>query len=245
MRRFKKIGPSSTTAFSYSRAAKTSIAHHSSRRTPDPCIIFSIDSSDHQSDDGTERSSPRICGMAVVWTLNVSNVGARRASWIEDRISDGQRTSGSATVGGTLGASRGIPRQTRASGGGLGASVQRHFWVRNAPYAVKARGNPLKSQQMRPPLRAHHKSPLEPEVIGLFFGCCRGRVPRRSRGGRAMPPSRGAFCVRVLLLDMPSQTEGTGNAGCWPHPWPACNKKSRRQSPQVQPRQPAFPAQWF
>ena len=30
-----------------------------------------------------------------------------------------------------------------------------------------------------------------------------------------------------------------------PHPWPACNKKSRRQSPQVQPGQPAFPARWF
>ena len=28
-------------------------------------------------------------------------------------------------------------------------------------------------------------------------------------------------------------------------PWPACNKKSRRQSPQVQPEQPAFPARWF
>jgi hypothetical protein len=62
---------------------------------------------------------------------------------------------------------------------------------------------------------------------------------------RITPPSRAAFCVRVLLLHMPSQTEGTGNAGCWPHPWPSCNKKSRRQSPQVQPRQPAFPARWL
>ncbi len=35
--------------------------------------------------------------------------------------------------------------------------------------------------------------------------------------------------------------EGAGNAGCWPHPWPACRKKSRRQSPQVQPRLPGIP----
>jgi len=36
--------------------------------------------------------------------------------------------------------------------------------------------------------------------------------------------------------------EGAGDAGCWPHPWPASNKKSWRQVPQVQPEQPAFPA---
>src|SRR5882724_1067319 len=47
-------------------------------------------------------------------------------------------------------------------------------------------------------------------------------------------------------IGLPSlQEEGAGNAGRWPHPWPACNKKSRRQSPQVRPDQPAFPARWF
>jgi hypothetical protein len=30
-------------------------------------------------------------------------------------------------------------------------------------------------------------------------------------------------------------TEGAGKAGCRPHPWPASNKKSWRQSPQVWP----------
>jgi len=94
--------------------------------------------------------------MAVVWTFNVPNAGTRRVFSIEDRIWDGQRTSVSATVGGTLGTSRGVLRQIRTRGGGLGddfkaASLQRHFWVRNAPYAVKDRGNPLKSQQMRAP----------------------------------------------------------------------------------------------
>ena len=35
-----------------------------------------------------------------------------------------------------------------------------------------------------------------------------------------------------LLVALEAE-EGAGNAGCRPHPWPACNKKSRRQSPQV------------
>src|SRR5580704_6306906 len=49
----------------------------------------------------------------------------------------------------------------------------------------------------------------------------------------------------MRLLVALEDEEGAGNAGCRPHPWPACNKKSRRQSPQVQPDHPAFPAQWF
>jgi len=94
--------------------------------------------------------------MAVVWTFNVPDARTRRVFSIEDGIWDCQRTSVSATVGRTLGASRGVPRQIRTRGGDLGddfkvASLQRHFWARNAPYAVKDRGNPLISQQMRPP----------------------------------------------------------------------------------------------
>jgi hypothetical protein len=94
--------------------------------------------------------------MAVVWTFNVPDAGTRRVFSIEDRIWDGQRMSVSATVGRTLGTSRGVLRQIRTRGGGLGddfkaASLQRHFWVRNAPYAAKDRGNSLKSQEMRPP----------------------------------------------------------------------------------------------
>ena len=38
--------------------------------------------------------------------------------------------------------------------------------------------------------------------------------------------------------------EGAGKVGSWPLPWPACRKKSRRQSPQVRPTLPAFPARW-
>jgi len=33
--------------------------------------------------------------------------------------------------------------------------------------------------------------------------------------------------------------------GAGRNPWPACNKKSRRQVPQVQPNHPAFPARWL
>ncbi len=35
-----------------------------------------------------------------------------------------------------------------------------------------------------------------------------------------------------------------GMPGAGRNPWPACNKESRRQSPQVQPDHPAFPARW-
>jgi len=64
-------------------------------------------------------------------------------------------------------------------------------------------------------------------------------------GGDMIPHSRGAFCVRVMHRSRPLRSEGAGNAGCGPHPWPACNKKRRRQSPQARPEQPAFPARWL
>jgi hypothetical protein len=59
------------------------------------------------------------------------------------------------------------------------------------------------------------------------------------------PHSRGAFRVRVLGMTCPRDDEGAGNAGRWPHPWPACRKNSRRQSPQVSRDIPAFPARWL
>jgi hypothetical protein len=136
--------------FSCSRAAKTSTALHSIRRTH-LCVIFGIDSLDleHQSDGG-------ICSMAVVWTFNVPDAGTRRVFSIEDGIWDGQMTSVSATGGRTLGASLGIHRQIRTRGGGLGddfkaASLQRYFWVRNAPWSSGKPCNCLILRQMRPP----------------------------------------------------------------------------------------------
>src|SRR6185437_8277074 len=57
---------------------------------------------------------------------------------------------------------------------------------------------------------------------------------------RRLDEARPSFWLHPL-----QKTEGAGNAGCWPHPWPACNKKRRRQSPQVSRNSPAFPARWF
>jgi len=66
--------------------------------------------------------------MAVVWTFNVPNAGTRRVFSIEDRIWDGQRTSVSATVGGTLGtAGESSDRFARAEVA-LGMISKRHLF---------------------------------------------------------------------------------------------------------------------
>ncbi len=57
-----------------------------------------------------------------------------------------------------------------------------------------------------------------------------------------VPAARNARVMQHACR--PSRREGAGNAGCWPHPWPACNKKCRRQEPQVSRSNPAFPARW-
>jgi len=54
--------------------------------------------------------------------------------------------------------------------------------------------------------------------------------------------SRGADAPESCGSRVPPRTEGAGKAGCRPHPWPASNKKSWRQLPQVWPNNPAFPA---
>lgn len=75
---------------------------------------------------------------------------------IEDMVWNSQRTLVSATGGRTLGQSQGASRQVRMRGCGLwddlkASPFQRHFWGRNAPYALTDPCNPLKSQQMRAP----------------------------------------------------------------------------------------------
>jgi hypothetical protein len=49
--------------------------------------------------------------------------------------------------------------------------------------------------------------------------------------------SRPSFRIRFALITK----EGAGKAGRRPRPWPACSKKSRRQSPQVWPGTPGLP----
>jgi hypothetical protein len=75
---------------------------------------------------------------------------------IGERIRYGHSTPVSATLGRMLGQSQGASRQIGARGGGLwddvkALALQRHFWVRNAPYVLADRCKSLKSQQMRPP----------------------------------------------------------------------------------------------
>jgi hypothetical protein len=75
---------------------------------------------------------------------------------IEDRIWDDQTTSVSEAVVRMRDQSREAFRRVCTRGCDFwddlkAPALQRHFWARNAPYAVKDRGNSLKSQQMRPP----------------------------------------------------------------------------------------------
>src|SRR5262249_55807719 len=49
------------------------------------------------------------------------------------------------------------------------------------------------------------------------------------------------FCFR----HRPENERAQGMPGAGRNPWPASKKKSWRQSPQVQPKHPAFPARWF
>ncbi len=127
--------------------------------------------------------------MAVVWTLNVLDAGTCRAFLIEHRIWDGQRTSVSATVAQTLGTSRGVPRQIRTRGGGIrddfkAVSLQRYLWLRNAPYALNDRGNPLKSQQIRPPSERTINPRLASKSLTLITA-----PTSRARGSIAIPTS--------------------------------------------------------
>jgi hypothetical protein len=55
--------------------------------------------------------------------------------------------------------------------------------------------------------------------------------------------SRGRDRVRTLPFDCRSGEQGRREDRVLVAPQPACSKKSRRQSPQVQPGHPAFPAQ--
>jgi hypothetical protein len=89
----------------------------------------------------------------------------------------------------------------------------------------------------------------------LWFGCT--LVSGGHRNAKARVGHRGMHieaCISFLATHSRSSPDGrrgplheesAGNAGRWPHPWPACNKKRRRQSPQVSRDIPAFPARWL
>jgi len=132
------------------------------------------------------RWCPKIRNMTLGWTLNVPDAGADRMLSIEDMVWNSQRTSVSATVGGMPAQSQGASRQVRTRGCGLWndlkpSPLQRYFWVRNAPYALRDPCNSLKSQQMRPPSeRTTSKSHKLKPNARIHPRC---RTPDRSSAG--------------------------------------------------------------
>jgi hypothetical protein len=52
---------------------------------------------------------------------------------------------------------------------------------------------------------------------------------------RRMTPE---WCIEHVPLIV---AEGAGKAGCWPHPWPPCERKCTGQEPQVRPVHPGLP----
>jgi len=90
---------------------------------------------------------------------------------IEDIVWDSQEMSESAAVGQGQGASRRVHTRERGLGDNLKAPpLQRHFWVRNAPYRLTNLGNSLISQQMRPPSeRTTGNKPLIRRIFSRFL----------------------------------------------------------------------------
>jgi hypothetical protein len=80
------------------------------------------------------------------------------------------------------------------------------------------------------------------ELLSLLRGNCQGELPRELPTDRVL----AARCVRVFCFTPPSShEEGTGKAGCRLAPMVRVQQKKHAAEPQVQPDQPAFPAQWF
>ncbi len=53
------------------------------------------------------------------------------------------------------------------------------------------------------------------------------------------------FASELCEQSPSSEARAQGRPGVGSHPWPACRKECRRQSPQVRAGQPAFPARWL
>jgi hypothetical protein len=72
------------------------------------------------------------------------------------------------------------------------------------------------------------------------------RLALRLAGTTAENEARPCILAAHLAPELcpsshPLKSEGAGKTGRWPRPWPACNTKSRRQSPQVWPNTPGLP----
>jgi hypothetical protein len=64
---------------------------------------------------------------------------------------------------------------------------------------------------------------------------------RKARHRGLATPGVASWC-RESAVSKIKRAQGRPGAGR--NPWPACSKKCRRQSPQVEPNHPAFPARW-
>jgi hypothetical protein len=72
-------------------------------------------------------------------------------------------------------------------------------------------------------------NPESRDDSGLLRRC----APRNDGGETCVLILAPAFASECCSSDRPLENEGAGKAGCRSHPWPACSRKSRRQSPQV------------
>ena len=72
-------------------------------------------------------------------------------------------------------------------------------------------------------------NPESRDDAGLLRRC----APRNDGGETCVLILAPAFASECCSSDRPLENEGAGKAGCRSHPWPACSRKSRRQSPQV------------
>jgi hypothetical protein len=99
-----------------------------------------------------------IRSMPSAWMLDVPKSGADCSFAVEERICRSGQASIPATVLGRMQRGNQKGSNDMFAFGDVNyredlkdPSLERYFRGRNAPYAVKDRDNPLKSQQMRPP----------------------------------------------------------------------------------------------
>jgi hypothetical protein len=114
--------------------------------------------------------------MALAWMFDVSEAGADCMFSIEEKICRNGQTLVLGTAGRMHDRTEGASHDRLACRGGefrddLNApSLERYFRARNAPYSLDDPGNPLKSQQMRPPSeRTKGNKPLMRKIFSRFL----------------------------------------------------------------------------
>jgi hypothetical protein len=101
-------------------------------------------------------------------------------------------------------------------------AVMRRF-RRGIQYAVW----PVCSHNARHRIR-DHPAVLGEDALRVLAGRC---FASRAHTTGLAARIASEFCQRSALF----KNKGAGKAGCWPHPWPACNKNSRRRHHRYEP----------